>query len=357
MQFVCSFVPAHILDHIARVHARESLDPTDAQRSAVLSEEFRRARTQAPLSVPNTPALQELGEGLVEGIQIPQPGSAGVVIYDDLHQWTYNVQAVRGEGDPAVPGQNANDAYDHMHKVLQYYRDKLGRNSLDNSGLNVITNVNFGVGFDNAFFDPTALLMVFGNGSNVVFRDLTGDIDVAAHELTHGVTQFTSGLNYTADQSGALNESFSDMIASAIDAWVNGHDAASHDWLIGDDIMAPNLNGEALRSMAEPGTAYDNPVMGRDPQPRDMSGYFEPADPHLMSGITNRWFYLICREIGINEGALIMYQTLQNLWPTAKFSDAASVAASQAAILATNKKVSRDAPQVVRATARQQGIW
>lgn len=357
MHYVCSFVPAHVLDHIARVHARESLEPTYAQRSAVISDQFRRARIQAPVFAPNAPAEQELEEGLIQGIQIPKPGTAGVVIYDDLNQWNYNVKPVRGEGDPAVPGQNANDAYDHMHKVLQYYREKLGRDSLDNSGLNVIANVNFGVGFDNAFWDPSALLMVFGNGSNVVFQDLTGDIDVSAHELTHGVTQFTSALNYTNDQSGALNESFSDMIGSAIDAWVNGHDAESHDWLIGDDIMAPKLFGEALRNMAEPGTAYDNPIMGRDPQPRDMSGYFQPADPHLMSGITNRWFYLICREIGIDEGALIMYQTLQNLWPTAKFKDAAAVAASQAAILATNKKVSRDAPQVVRAAARQQGIW
>ncbi|MEU6392392.1 M4 family metallopeptidase [Streptomyces sp. NPDC046939] len=180
---------------------------------------------------------------------------------------------------------------------------------------------------------------------------------MSAHELTHGVTQFSSGLNYTNDQSGALNESFSDMLASAIDAWAHGHTADNHDWLIGDDIMAPKLTGEALRSMAEPGTAYDNPVMGRDPQPRDMTGYFEPADPHLMSGITNRWFYLVCREIGIDEGTLIMYQALQNLWPTAKFADAAAVAASQAAILATNKKVSREAPQVVRAAARKQGIW
>ncbi|MEU6392393.1 hypothetical protein [Streptomyces sp. NPDC046939] len=122
------------------------------------------------MTAPNAPAPQELGEGLTEGLHIPQPGTAGVIIYDDLNQWNYNVKPVRSEGDPAVPGQNANDAYDHMHKVLQYYREKLGRNSLDNSGLNVVANVNFGVGFDNAFFDPTALLMVFGNGSNVVSR-------------------------------------------------------------------------------------------------------------------------------------------------------------------------------------------
>ncbi|MFD0532075.1 M4 family metallopeptidase [Kitasatospora arboriphila] len=147
------------------------------------------------------------------------------------------------------------------------------------------------------------------------------------------------------------------MIGSAVDAWANNRDADSHNWLIGDEIMADSLAGEALRNMAEPGSAYDNPVMGRDPQPRDMSGYSEPADPHLMSGITNRWFYLICKEIGLDAGTLIMYQTLQNLWPTAGFNDAAVVAAAQARILAETKQVPPEAAQVVRAAARQQGFW
>lgn len=355
----CTFVPPHILDHIARVHARESLEPSAAQRSAVVSAEFRRTRRyQAPgileaESVAASAAVEEAPEGLTA----PPPASAGRLIYDDLNQWNENVQFVRGEGDPAVAGQNANRAYDHLGSVHQYYRDKLGRNSIDNAGLNIVGNVNFGVGFDNAFWDPATLVMVFGNGSNTVFKDLTGDIDVPGHEMTHGVTQFTAGLNYTPDQTGALNESFSDMLGTAIDAWVNNRDADGHNWLIGEDIMADNLYGEALRSMAEPGTAYDNPLMGRDPQPRDMSGYFQPADPHIMSGIPNRWFYLICKEIGIDAGALIMYQTLQNLWPTAVFNDAALVAAAQARILAENDQVPPQSAQVVRAAARQQGFW
>jgi Zn-dependent metalloprotease len=147
------------------------------------------------------------------------------------------------------------------------------------------------------------------------------------------------------------------MMGSAIDAWSNHRDAGAHNWLIGEDIMADDLYGEALRSMAEPGTAYDDPVLGTDPQPRDMSGYYQPADPHIMSGIPNRWFYLICTELGIEVGALIMYQTLQNLWPTAVFHDAAVVAAAQARILANNKQVPANAAQVVRSAARQQGFW
>ncbi|MBA2813878.1 M4 family metallopeptidase [Streptomyces sp. KM273126] len=357
MMHRCAFIPPHILDHIAQAQAREGLEPTAAQRSAVVSAQFRRIRQNVAPEVPGTPPVQEVPRNIPNTLTLPPPGSAGRLIYDDQNLWSYNVQLVRGEGDPAVAEENANQAYDYLGAVRDFYKNVLGRNSIDNAGLNLVANVNYGQQFDNAFWDPSALIMVFGNGDGVIFKDLTTDVDVPGHELTHGVTQFTAGLNYTSDQTGALNESFSDMMGSAIDARFNHHDADTHNWLIGEDIMADDLYGEALRNMAEPGTAYDNPVLGRDPQPRDMSGYYEPADPHIMSGITNRWFYLICKEVGIETGALIMYQTLQNLWPTAVFSDAAVVAATQARILAENKQVPPEAAQVVRAAARQQGFW
>lgn len=362
----CGFVPPHVLEHIALTDARDSLEPSASQRSVVTSERIRQARRVASdLSVPGFDAeAHRLISGphngapkvtkATKGLTSPAPGSAGRLIYDDQNTWNFDVQLVRGEGDPAVTGSSANNSFDELGSVRDYYKDVLGRDSIDNAGLNLVANVNYGSNFNNAFWD--GVRMVFGNGDGVIFKDFTTSPDVVGHELTHGVTQYTSGLNYTNDQSGALNESFSDMFGSAIDAFVNKNDAGEHNWLIGDEIMADPLYGEALRNMAEPGTAYDNPTLGRDPQPRDMSGYFD-ADPHLMSGITNRWFYLICQEIDITPGATIMYQTLQNLWPTAQFSDAALVASSQAAILARQGTVPRNAAQVVRAAARAQGFW
>jgi Zn-dependent metalloprotease len=349
------FVPPHVLANIARAHARESLEPTSAQRSATISVQLRRVRRNFGPDGTVLTAVPAGPETVPKGLTAPQPGTGGRLVYDDQNQWNFDVKVVRGEGDPAVPGENADHAYDHLGLIRQFYSEKLGRNSIDNAGLNLIANVNYGASFDNAFWDGTR--MVFGNGDNVIFKDLTGDLDVPAHELTHGVTQYTAGLNYTPDQAGALNESFSDMMGSAIDAWANHRDADSHNWLIGEDIMADDLYGEALRNMAEPGTAYDNPTMGRDSQPRDMAGYYQPADPHIMSGITNRWFYLICTEIGMDAGTLIMYQTLQNLWPTATFTDAAAVAAAQARILSEDKQVPPESAQVVRAMAREQGFW
>lgn len=371
---VCFYVPQHILANIALANSRESLRPGPVQRSLVVSDLLRQRRQQAALTTltpqpaPPRPAAnpgqapspsQPTGRGPAAAVApkfaltIPQPGTHARMIYDDQNQWAFDVQDIRNEGDPAVAGQNANLAYDALGATLEFYSAVLGRNSIDNLGLNLDANVNYGTSFDNAFWDGTR--MVFGNGDNVIFQDFTNDVDVPGHELTHGVTQYTAGLQYT-DQPGALNEATSDIFGACIDARVHGKDAGSFNWLIGEGVMAAQLFGEAIRSMAYPGTAYDDPILGTDPQPATMAGYVPGGDPHVNSGIINRWFYLMATDLGMDEAALIWYATLQNLWPTAQFADAAHVAAAQARILARDGKVPSRAPQTVRGTARAQGI-
>jgi Zn-dependent metalloprotease len=346
-EHICSFVPPHVIAHLARVEARDSLEPGPFQRTALVSQRLRDERRRLTADVERT--LATLGP------TPPAPGTAAREIYDDQNTWAFDVQLARAEGDSAVAQQPVNNAYDALGITRQYYKDKLGRNSIDNLGLNLNANVNFGVSFANAFWD--GVRMVFGNGDGVIFKEMTLGNVVVAHELTHGVTQYTAGLGYGNDETGALNESFSDILATAVDASANNKTVETHDWLIGDEVMADQLFGEALRSMAEPGTAYDNPIIGTDPQPRDMSGYVPGGGPHTNSGIPNRWFYLICTGLNsIDDGALIMYQTLQNLWPTAVFKDAVDVATFQARILARDKKVPANAPQVVRGAARAQGM-
>jgi Zn-dependent metalloprotease len=341
---ICFFIPPHLLGHIARVEAHDTLEPGPAQRTALVSQRLRDERRARR---PDLAALV--------AVTPPLPNVGARTIYDDQHTWNLDVAPpVRNEGDGEVPQENANLAYDYLGATRDFYQQVLGRNSIDNQGMLLDGNVNFGVDFDNAFWDGQR--MVFGNGDNVIFQDFTHDLDVAAHELTHGVTQHTAGLNYGNDQTGALNESFSDMFGTAVEAWYRKEEFDDHDFSIGRGVMAPQLFGEAIRDMAEPGTAYDNPVLGKDPQPRDMGGYVAGGDPHINSGIPNRWFWLVCREIGITDATRIMYQTLLNLWPTAVFSDAAQVAAFQARILARDKKVHPRAAQVVRGTAREQGM-
>ncbi len=382
---ICCYIPPHILGHISVARARESAEPGPAQQSARISDLLRQQRHQAALatltptsptgpahlystpakgprpqsytgrshSVTATKGSSALAVAPVAALTPPQPSTHARLIYDDQNQFAFDVQDIRNEGDPAVPQQNANLAYDALGDTLEFYRDVLGRNSIDNLGMNLDANVNYGGSFDNAFWD--GFRMVFGNGDGVIFQDFTNDVDVPGHELTHGVTQYTAGLQYT-DQPGALNEATSDIFGGCIDARVNGKDAGSFNWLIGEGVMAPQLYGEAIRSMAFPGTAYDDPILGTDPQPATMAGYVPGGDPHVNSGIINRWFYLMATDLGMDPAALIWYATLQNLWPTAQFADAAQVAAAQARILARDGKVPSRAPQTVRGTAREQGI-
>src|SRR5947208_3843253 len=276
---VCFYVPQHMLENIAKSRALEGRDVSEIRQSILTSVALRQNRRQSAeaSSIPTVPGprgptfrqTKEGGASAVAGVAMPGSGTHARLIYDDQNQWNFDVVDVRNEGDPAIPQQNADLAYDALGATLEFYRDLLGRNSIDNLGLNLDANVNFGVNYDNAFWDGTR--MVFGNGENVIFQDFTNDVDVPGHELTHGVTQYTAGLQYT-DQPGALNEATSDIFGACIDARVNHQDAGSFNWLIGEGIMAPQLYGEALRSMAYPGTAYDNSVMGRDPQPATMAG-------------------------------------------------------------------------------------
>ena len=332
-----SYVPPHILEKIA---ARGN-----EQQRASARRALRLRHQTGPATVPAGKAKA--------GVTVPPVGTHARLIYDNQNTWNFDVVDIRNEGDPAVAQQNANNAYDALGATLEFYRDLLGRNSIDNLGINLIANVNYGTDYYNAFWDGTR--MVFGNGDNVIFQDFTNDVDVPGHELSHGVTQYTAGLQYS-DQPGALNEATSDIFGACIDARVSGKDAGSFNWLIGEGVMAPQLYGEAIRSMAYPGTAYDDPVLGTDPQPATMAGYVPGGDPHVNSGIINRWFYLMATDLGMDEAAVIWYATLQNLWPTAQFVDAAHVAAAQARILARDGKVASRAPQIVRGTARVQGI-
>jgi Zn-dependent metalloprotease len=146
---------------------------------------------------------------------------------------------------------------------------------------------------------------VFGDGDGVVFADFTRSIDVIAHELTHGVTEFTCGLAYH-NQSGALNESISDVFGSLVKQWTRHETADEADWLIGTEVLTPGIEADALRSMKAPGTAYNNDLLGHDPQPDNMEGFVELPDTddgdnggvHINSGIPNKAFYLAATRIG-----------------------------------------------------------
>jgi Zn-dependent metalloprotease len=288
---------------------------------------------------------------------IAPPGEGPRKVYDSENSWNQQVTLRRSEGDPATGEDAIDDAYDFVGTARDYFKEVLNRNSIDNLGMDVICNVNFGVNFMNAFWDGDEL--TFGNGDGNIFVDFTKSLDVVAHELGHGVTQFTANLDYFS-QSGALNEHFSDVFGSVITQHALEQDAGQADWLVGNEIMGPDLFGEALRSMKAPGTAYDNPLMGSDPQPDHMDDYYAgPADNqgvHINSGIPNKVFYLVSMSIGTDKATRIWYHGLQNLWPTADFNDAVEVLVESTRILTKNEVVPLGSTQTVRAAFKEVGL-
>ena len=222
-------------------------------------------------------------------------------IHDAQHGTTLPGTVVRDEGDDPTGDGAVNEAYDGLGDTWHLFREVYGRNSIDGRGLPLVASVHYDRNYDNAFWNGAQ--MVFGDGDGTVFLGFTRSVDVIGHELTHGVTESTAALDYQGE-SGALNESVSDVFGSLVKQRALGQSAEEADWLIGADLLAPGVKGVALRSMKAPGTAYDDPRLGKDPQPAAMSGYVTTTDDnggvHINSGIPNRAFHLVATAIGGN---------------------------------------------------------
>ncbi|WP_406198411.1 M4 family metallopeptidase [Kitasatospora sp. NBC_01560] len=271
---LCTIVPPYVLDRLAE----DGHEP--ASRTLALDAVHRTARLTAD---PAPPAAATLNR----------------VVADAGHAEQLPGRTVRTEGAGPVADGSVNHAYDGLGATFALFADAYGRRSIDDRGLRLDASVHYGRDYDNAFWDGRQ--MVFGDGDGVVFGDFTACIDVIGHELTHGVTQFTAGLEYRG-QSGALNESVSDVFGSLVKQYALHQDAADADWLIGAGLLAPGVQGVALRSMKAPGTAYDDPRLGKDPQPAHLRDYVRTAQDnggvHINSGIPNHAFYLLATALG-----------------------------------------------------------
>lgn len=223
---------------------------------------------------------------------------------------------VRAEGTAATGDAAVDEAYDGLGSTWDFYQDLFGRNSIDDEGLPLNATVHYGQNYDNAFWNGRQ--MVFGDGDGQLFNRFTISLDVIGHELTHGVTEDEAGLVYMF-QPGALNEHVSDAFGVMIKQRVLNQMAAEADWLIGAGLLAPGVNGVALRSMSQPGTAYDDPVLGKDPQPGHMNDFVttwqDNGGVHINSGIPNHAFQLAAVAIGgytWEKLGRIWYETLRD---------------------------------------------
>lgn len=257
-------------------------------------------------------------------------------IYDAQHSQQLPGNVIRTEGAAASADVSVNEAYEGLGATFDFYLQQYHRNSIDDAGMPMGASVHFGSNYDNAFWNGQQ--MVFGDGDGKLFNRFTISLDVIGHELTHGVTEHEASLTYSG-QSGALNESISDVFGSLIKQYVNKQQAAQADWLIGAGLLATGVKGVALRSMKAPGTAYDDPVLGKDPQPANMSGYVQTLSDnggvHTNSGIPNHAFFLAAVAIGGNaweKAGRVWYETLADphLKSTANFRSFAKLTGSNA---------------------------
>jgi Zn-dependent metalloprotease len=230
------------------------------------------------------------------------------------------------------------EAYKGASTTYDLFKSVYERESIDDKGMCIESTVHYDRDYNNAFWDGRQ--MVYGDGDGELFNRFTKSIDVIGHELTHGITEYEAGLEY-ADQPGALNESMSDVFGSLVKQKSKKQTAGKADWLIGEGLFTKKVHGEALRSMEAPGTAYDDPVLGKDPQPATMKDYIKTTEDnggvHLNSGIPNRAFCIAAKEIGgyaWEKAGMIWYVALRDRLRTrSSFARAANITFAVAAEL------------------------
>ncbi|KAI6774844.1 hypothetical protein HG530_001602 [Fusarium avenaceum] len=353
---MCHFIPAYILENIAHSQAV----PEKARQAAISTlsadQRFREHRmhildSDGPPTIlgdPNVPAAQTpIRAALVGPAATAQPHDPAAValvlrraIYDGKNLPDLPGIPVRVEGDERVLDRQVNNIYDGIGITIQFFHNVFGRNAIDDNGGTPLTTVHHDpepetLGYNNAFWDGEQF--AFGDGDGITFDHFADSLDVIAHELTHAITQHTAGIPFRR-QAGGLNESISDVFAAMVEQWQFNQTAADADWLTGQNLFTVAFKGAALRNIANPGTAFDDPIIGKDPQIAHFSQYNDGLDVHDTSGIPNRAFYLTAIGFGGHSwltAGKIWYKTLtdqriRNMSDNITFADWAKVTVDHA---------------------------
>ncbi|BBV09204.1 TPA: M4 family metallopeptidase [Providencia stuartii] len=220
---------------------------------------------------------------------------------DELHMPHEDYLIVMKEGDPAQPYTPVQIVYDSIGYVRQFYKEKLNIDKIFGCDSQINAVVHFDKNYPNAFWNSQAIY--FGDGDSIYFGPFYNDIDIIAHELTHGFITFTTDFDYIF-QSGALNESVADVVGIMVKQYVANETAAESNWLLGENLFINKAKAPALRSMAAPGTAYRLSETNRDPQVghmrdyKNLSIFQDNGGVHINSGIPNKAFYLLATTLG-----------------------------------------------------------
>lgn len=323
---VCFAIPSKLLRKLAEESGDEGRRVMDAHVSSASRLRAQRAATS-----------QQKKELLPKAAPSGAP-SYRRRVFDVANGTDLPGKVLREEGQSPVGDTAADHAYDNAGVALDFYFQVFSRDSIDDRGAPVESAVHYGRQYPNALW--TGERMVFGDGDHVV-GGFTESIDLIAHELTHGVIQHLvpGGLGAVRiplkdrevegqthalkGQSGSLNESFADVMACLVKQWHLRQDARQADWLIGDNVLAPEF-GRAVRSLKDPGNR--DLTWSGDDQLKDMDHYVEGAEVHDASGIPSHAFYLAAKAIGgpaWEKTGVIWYDAFATLKPRSTFADAA----------------------------------
>jgi Zn-dependent metalloprotease len=312
------FVPPYLADHMAR-----SEDPEIREAALKIIATGAAARTRRTTLA-----------GLARFAAIPSPARRKYrLVYDaERLEWPRPGKLVREEGQPPVEDTAVNEAYDNAGHAYDFYYEVFGRNSLDGNGMTLVSSVHFGANVGNAYWDGE--YMLYGDGDGRRFGRMTQGVDVAGHELTHGVDQFLSNLIYR-NESGALDESFADVFGVLVKQRLNNQTVENANWWLGGDVLAPAVKERGVRGIRTltKDKAYENdPVFGTDPQPKHMRDKYTGTEDfggvHINSGIPNHAFYLVATQLGgyaWEAAGAIWYRTFGALVPNSTFQYAAEM--------------------------------
>ncbi|HEY0740348.1 MAG TPA: M4 family metallopeptidase [Chryseosolibacter sp.] len=286
------------------------------------------------------------------------PKKARRLVYDSQNTERQRMLLKRSESSSPLRGaHDVNTVYDNAGIIRDYFQRIYNYNSWDDQGSDLILNIHYSANYNNAFWDGDE--MTFGDGDGKIFISFIDSIDVTAHELAHGVVQSTAGLIYQG-QPGALNEHFADVFGSVIKQFVLKQSAQKADWLIGDTIMGPSLKGQAIRSLKDPGNAFNNPLMGKDPQPSHMKNYYSgPQDHqgvHINSGIPNKVFYLVSLGITTKRAGQLWFETLKNLSANTNFKQFKVQILKTARAEVKKRKLAAKAIPIIEEAFKQVGL-
>jgi Zn-dependent metalloprotease len=279
---VCGVIPQHML----RRMADQTFDPA--------------ARSSAQLTLDQMHELEaQPDRALLQAVSSDPPRlRKRRNVYDARQQWQVRGKLVMSDHKRSAD-VHAIETWQGLGTTHDFFADIFKRHSIDDRGLRLDATIHYGHRFVNAVWSGHQV--VLGDGDGQIFNGFTSSLDVIAHELMHGFTDSTASLGYTGE-SGALNEHIADAFAMMVKQYKLNQTANEADWIVGAELLASPASGKGIRSLAAPGTAYEDAVLGRDPQPWHVRAYVHTTDDnggvHINSGIPNHAFYLAATSIG-----------------------------------------------------------